>query len=96
MQKNEAPCRKRTGYQSGKDLILLGGTHRFPPNPSSACLPHRKRMGYSKEHNKGALLFDLIFHNKLPGILNKELILIEVKTVDTCYIFEHLTSPKIL
>jgi len=49
---NEAPRRKRTGYQNGKSLILLGGTRSFPPNPSSACLPHLKRMGYSKVHNK--------------------------------------------
>ena len=42
---NESPRRKWTGYQSGKDLILLGGTLSFPPNPSSACLPHRERMG---------------------------------------------------
>jgi len=61
---NEAPRRKRTGYQSGKNLILLGGTRSFPPNPSSACLPHRKRMGYSKDHNEiiQVLSMDICFN----------------------------------
>ena len=49
---NEAPRRKRTGYQSGlKSNLYFGGTRSFPPNPSSACLPHRKRMGYFKDYN---------------------------------------------
>ena len=46
---NEAPRRKRTGYQSGiKTNLDDGGKRCFPPHPPSACLPHRKRMGYKK------------------------------------------------
>ena len=46
---NEAPRRKRAGYQSGiKTNLDDGGKRSFPPHPLSACLPHRKRMGYKK------------------------------------------------
>ena len=46
---NEAPRRKRAGYQSGIKINLDdGGKRSFPPHPPSACLPHRKRMGYKK------------------------------------------------
>jgi len=46
------PAASGRGIKTDKNLIILGGTRGFPPNPSSACLPHRKRMGYSKDHNK--------------------------------------------
>ena len=46
------PAASGRGIKTDKNQIILGGTRGFPPNPSSACLPHRKRMGYSKDHNK--------------------------------------------
>ena len=44
---NEDPRRKQTGYQNGiKTNLDDGGKRSFPPHPPSACLPHRKRLGY--------------------------------------------------
>jgi hypothetical protein len=39
------PAASRRDIKVGKIYFYIGETHSFSPNPSSACLPHRKRMG---------------------------------------------------
>ena len=51
VKKMNLPAASRRGIKMEKVFFNIGETRCFSPNPSSACLPHRKRWGI-KKHNK--------------------------------------------